>query len=90
MKLSIIPSEKYPRHELEVQDWIAKEKGIYNRQKSKIEITSETFQRKNDNGSINPGAYKIKFVTGIQEVHSIPKSQCKIIERKEVSLNSWS
>lgn len=29
MKLSIIPSEQYPHHELDVQDWFAKKEEFY-------------------------------------------------------------
>jgi hypothetical protein len=71
MKLSITPSEEYPRHELEIHDWLAKEKEILNRQKQEISILNESEK-----------AYQIKFKNGVQEEHWIPKSQCKLIERK--------
>ena len=86
MKLSITPSEEYPRHELEIQDWLAKEKGILKRHKQEISIVKESKKRTDDNGNPNNGAYYIKFKNGVQEEHWIPKSQCKLIERKEVSL----
>jgi hypothetical protein len=89
MKLSIIPSEKYPHHEIEIQDWIAKAKGIYNRNRQLITIEKESEARIDKKGDPNKGAYYIKFKTGVQEEHWIPKSMCKIIERKETSLRAW-
>lgn len=77
MKLSITPSEKYPRHELEIKDWLAKEKEFYNQFKSPVTILRTTEK-----------AYQIKLEKS-EEEHWIPKSQCKIVERKEVSLNNW-
>lgn len=77
MKLSIIPSSEYPRHELEIQDWVAKEKEIYNQFKSGVTILRST-----------PKAYQIALEKS-GEVHWIPKSQCKIIERKEASFNQF-
>lgn len=77
MKLSIVPSEKYPRHELEIQDWLAKEKEFYNQFKSQVTILRTTEK-----------AYQIKLEKS-EEEHWIPKSQCKIIERREMSLNNW-
>jgi len=73
MKLSIPSSEEYPRHELEIQDWLAKEKGIFNRQKQEISILKESQKRINKDGTINDGAYYIKFTNGVQEEHWIPK-----------------
>lgn len=79
MKLSIVPSEKYPRHELEVNDWVAKEKEIYNQFRSNVVIIRSTTM-----------AYQIALEKS-GEVHWIPKSQCRIIERKEVPLGMfWS
>ena len=75
MKLSITQSTEYPHHEIEIPDWLAKEKEIQNRQKQEITIVTESKK-----------AYQIKFKNGVQEEHWIPKSQCKIIERKEVCL----
>lgn len=89
MKLSIIPSEQYPHHELDVKDWLAKEKGIFNRNKQMISIEKESKSRIDRKGDPNQGAYYIKFQTGVQEEHWIPKSQCRIIERKETQLSSW-
>ena len=77
MKLSIVPSEKYPRHELEIQDWLAKEKEFYNQFKSQVTILKTTEK-----------AYQIRLEKS-EEEHWIQKSQCKIIERKEMSLNNW-
>jgi len=77
MKLSIVPSEKYPRHELEIQDWLAKEKEFYNQFKSQVTILRTTEK-----------AYQIKLEKS-EEGYWIPKSQCKIIERTEMSLNNW-
>ena len=77
MKLSIVPSEKYPRHELEIQDWLAKEKEFFNQFKSQVTILKTTEK-----------AYQIRLEKS-EEEHWIPKSQCKIIERKEVSLDAW-
>jgi len=85
MKLSIIPSKEYPeslkytRHELKIQDWVAKEKEIFNRQKQEVEIIDESEL-----------AYQIKFKNGVQEEIWIPKSQCRIIERKEVSFDRFA
>ncbi len=77
MKLSIVPSEKYPHHELEIKDWLAKEKEFFNQFKSQVTILRTTEK-----------AYQIKLAKS-EEEHWIPKSQCKIIERKEVSLDTW-
>ena len=77
MKLSVRPSEKYPRHELEVNDWLAKEKEFFNQFKSGVTILKSTEK-----------SYYIELEKS-GEQHWIPKSQCKVIERKEVSLNSW-
>ena len=77
MKLSIIPSSEFPRHELEVQDWVAKEKEFYNQFKSGVVILRST-----------PKAFQISLEKS-GEVHWIPRSQCKIIERTEASLDSW-
>lgn len=66
MKLSIIPSEQYPRHELEVQDWLAKDKGFYNQFKSGVTILNTTEK-----------AYQIELEKS-GEIHWIPKSQCKL------------
>lgn len=77
MKLSIIPSEEYPRHELDVQDWFAKKEEFFNQFKSPVEILRSTEK-----------AIQIKLEKSGEE-HWIPKSQCKVIERKEVSLSSW-
>ncbi len=74
MKLSIIPSADYPRHELEINDWLAKEKEFFNQFKSGVSIQKATEK-----------AYQIALEKS-GEVHWIPKSQCKIIERKEVKL----
>ena len=78
MKLSIIQSEEYPRHELEIEDWLAKEKEFYNQFKSQVVILRTTEK-----------AIQIKLEKS-EEEHWIPRSQCRIIERKEVSLNFWS
>lgn len=77
MKLSITPSEEYPRHELEIKDWLAKEKEFLNQFKSRVSILKETEK-----------AYEIALEKSGEE-HWIPKSQCKIIERKEKSLFTW-
>lgn len=74
MKLSIIPSDEYPRHELEIKDWLAQEKEFYNQFKSGVSIKKETEK-----------AYLICLEKSGEE-HWIPKSQCKIIKRMEVSL----
>ena len=74
MKLSIIPSEKYPHHELDIKDWLAKDKEFFNQFKSGVSIKRETEK-----------AYLIVLEKSGEE-HWIPKSQCKIIKRMEVSL----
>jgi hypothetical protein len=74
MKLSITPSEKYPRHELEIKDWLAKEKEFYNQFKSQVSIIRDTEK-----------AYQIKLEKS-EEMYWIPKSQCSIIKRDEISL----
>ncbi len=78
MKLSITPSEQYPRHELEIQDWLAKEKEFYNQFKSQVAILRTTEK-----------AYQIRLEKSGEE-HWIPKSQCNVVERKEMSLENWS
>jgi len=77
MKLSIIPSQEYPRHELEIPDWLAKEKEIFNQFKSGVVIRRSTTK-----------AFQIALKKS-GELHWIPKSQCKIIERKEASFNRF-
>jgi len=77
MKLSIIPSQEYPRHELDIDDWLAKEKEIYNQFKSEVVILISTEK-----------AYQISIKKS-GEIHWIPKSQCRIIERKETSFNQF-
>lgn len=77
MKLSIIPSEKYPRHELEIKDWLAQEKEFFNQFKSGVSIKRETEK-----------AYFISLEKSGEE-HWIPKSQCKIIKQMEVSLGEF-
>ena len=77
MKLSITPSEDYPRHELEIKDWLAKEKEFINQFKSRVSILQEREQ-----------AFQI-FLEKSGEEHWIPKSQCEIVERKEIPLWSW-
>lgn len=89
MNLLIVPSEQYPNHTLYVQDWVAKDKGIYNRQKQLISIEEESQARIDKNGNPNSGAYRIKFQTGVKEEHWIPKSQSRIVERREVSLGNF-
>jgi len=86
MKLSITPCPEYPRHELFIEDWLAKEKEILNRHKQEICILKESAKRIDKKGNPNHGAYYIKFVNGVQEEHWIPKSHSKIIERKETSI----
>jgi len=77
MKLSIVPSEQYPHHELDVQDWFAKKEEFYNQFKSQITISRTTEK-----------AYQIEFEKS-GETHWIPKSQSWIVERKEVSLGNF-
>lgn len=74
MKLTISPSEKHPSRELDVQEWLAKEKEFHNQFKSQVTILRETEK-----------AYKIKLEKS-QEEHWIPKSQCRIIKRLEAKL----
>lgn len=75
MKFSIIPSEEYPHHELIVPNRIAKNGGYYSEIKSKVLISKEK------NG------YQIQLKSG--KKYYVQKSQCKIIERKELSLFSY-
>ena len=77
MKLTVKPSEKYPRHELDVKDWLAKDKEFYNQFKSEVIIQRETFK-----------AILITIEKSGEE-YWIPKSQCKIIERKEIPLGMF-
>lgn len=76
MKLSVIPSEQYPRHELEIPSWHA-EKCRISKAKSKISIARQT-----ENG------YIIRLEKTGKEV-LVSKTLCEIIERKEQSLSSW-
>jgi hypothetical protein len=89
MKLSIKPSEEYPSHELEIKDWLAEKKEIYNRQNQQIKIINESFERIEPNGKLNKGAYQIKFEKGVQEEVWIPKAYSKIIKRMEAKLSSF-
>jgi hypothetical protein len=77
LKLTVSPCEEYPRHELHIQDWLAKEKGIYNQFKSDVVILKSTEK-----------ALQITLKKSGEE-HWIPKSQCKIIERNEEPLSKW-
>ena len=74
MKLSIKKSDQYPNHELKINDWVAKEKEIYNQFKSEVEIIHST-----------EAAFQIRLNKS-NETHWIPKSQCTIIKRKETPL----
>jgi len=76
MKLSIIQSEEYPRHELEVRTWFAEKNGFAHLQKSEIMLIDETEK-----------AYRIAFMKGGESW--IPKSLCKIIKREETSLGMF-
>ena len=76
MKLSIIPSPEYPRHELEIPSWYA-EKFNITLTKSEISIVSQS----ND-------SFVIKLKKSNQE-KKVSKYYCQIIERKEVSLGNW-
>jgi hypothetical protein len=89
MKLSIIPSQEYPSHELEIADWLAKNKEIYNRQNQQITIINESSERIEPDGKLNKGAYQIKFEKGVQEEVWIPKAFSKIIKRMEAKLSSF-
>jgi len=74
MKLSITACPEYPCHELFIEDWLAKEKEFYNQFKSGVVIIRTTEK-----------AYQISLEKS-GEIHWIPKSHCKIIERKEASI----
>lgn len=86
MKLSIIQSEEYPRHELEVRTWFAEKNGFAHLQKSEIHIIDKTIKINKETG-VDEGAYKIAFVKGGESW--IPKSLCKIIKREEASLGMF-
>jgi|NGEPerStandDraft_9_1074522.scaffolds.fasta_scaffold23129_2 hypothetical protein len=73
MKLYIEPCDEYPLHELDITDWLAKEKGYDTQVMGTIMITQETSD-----------AYWIFiFDTPERPCHRdwLPKSQCKIVER---------
>jgi len=71
MKLYIEPCSKYPLHELDVTDWLAKEKGYDTKETGMIEIIKET-----------EDAYCIERAGRYHNVREwLPKSQCKIVER---------
>lgn len=72
---TIIPSEKYPRSELQIQTWLAEKNEFANRRKSPIQIKKETEK-----------AILIEFVTGVPEECWIPKSVCKVVTRMEKGL----
>lgn len=76
MKLSIIPSEQYPRHELEIPSWHAEKCGIP-KAKSEVSIVRQT-----ENG------YVIRLEKSNKEV-LVSKVLCEIVERKEVSLGNF-
>jgi hypothetical protein len=71
MKLYIQPCELYPLHELDITDWLAKEKGFDSQLTEEIEIISE-----------KPDAYCIGAKTeNLSGEYWLPRSQCKIVER---------
>lgn len=77
MRLLITESEDYPNDEIEIPDWIAKNKEILNRFKSRVSIIRETEK-----------AYCISFREKDEELW-VPKSQCEIRERREETLSKY-
>lgn len=74
MKLYIKPCDEYPLHELDVTDWLAKERGYDTQATGTIEILY-----------ITENAYCIE-PTALSNGHFsyrdwLPKNQCKIVER---------
>jgi len=74
MKLYIEPCAEYPLHELDVADWLAKEKGLDTKSAGTIEIIQETSD-----------AYRIVFYYRAvayyrKDQYWLPKSQCEIVE----------
>jgi len=74
MKLHIINSKKYKSNDLEISDWFAQQEEFYNQFRSEVEIQAESEK-----------AFMIKLVKS-GEVHWVPRSVCKVVERKEKML----
>jgi hypothetical protein len=77
MRLCIEPCEEYPLHELDVADWLAKEKRYDSQLKGTISIIYVT-----------EDAYCIDVMITDTDKHHyfrrrhwLPRSQCKIVER---------
>lgn len=76
MKLYISACSEYPLHELEVTDWLAKEKGLDTISTGDISIRSET-----------ENAYRIEIWIAVGDAYMLdgykwlPKSHCKIVKR---------
>ena len=75
MKLYIRSCWEYPLHELDIPDWLAKEKGFDSQFTGTIDIIKETEE-----------AYVIAFqdetINDFQrDRYWLPQSQCKIVER---------
>jgi hypothetical protein len=72
MKLSIVPSQKYPLHQIEITDWVAKTKDIkYGRD---VTIVDE------EDGVYEILAYDSQYDW---KRHWIPKNHASISERTE-------
>lgn len=74
MNLHITPSEKYPRHDIDIPDWFCQKNEFQNQFRTEAEILRETEK-----------AVLVRLVKSGEE-HWIPKSISKVIERKEKSL----
>lgn len=74
MKLHIINSEKYESNDLEISDWFAQQNVFYNQFRPEVEIQAESKK-----------AFMVRLVKS-GEVHWIPRSVCKVVERKEKRL----
>ena len=71
MKLHIINSSKYKSHDIDIPDWFAQKEEFANQFRSEAEIQAESEK-----------AFMVLLVKS-QEVHWVPKSICKVVERKE-------
>lgn len=74
MKLHITNSEKYKSSDMDIPDWFAKEHEFYNQFRSEVEIIRETEK-----------AYNFRLSRS-GESHWVPKSICKVFERREKRL----
>lgn len=74
MQCHIINSEKYKSHDINIPDWFAQQHDFANQFRSEVEIIAESEK-----------AFMVMLVTS-GELHWIPKSVAKVVERTEKRL----